>query len=241
MERLIVSITSFKPRIKLLKNTLKSLVYQTYKDFDILLTFEKNEYEEFKDELNEILSYFKNLNIQINLVDINTYCHKNTFEAMKLYPNNPILVLDEDVFRTKYCIEEFINDYQEHNCIIARDYCYKILNDKIYFDDIKFLSKHEYNFTGVEIPHTGKLGILYPPNCFKDKRFYDPNLILECSPTSTEMWIFYWCKKEKIPIYFKMRKTFIFSVYSSAENCLGNKNSLENRLKFYNNMIKLIG
>lgn len=237
MNRLIVSITSYPERIKQLRNTLVSLTKQTYKDFDVVLTFTHDEYEKMKTEVNEMISKL-GLSIIINLVDENTYCHKNTFEVMKLYPNNPILVLDDDVVRVHSCVGDFVEDYLKYNCIISRTFYYELRNEKIistkgilFKPDIKF-------FTGVEVPHTGQHGILYPPNCFTNPAFYDVNLIKACSPTSTEMWIFYWCKRENIPICFKFRKTWIFATPSKTN--LWQVNTLNKRNEFYEKTKNLV-
>lgn len=79
MNRLKVSITSYPRRFKMLKRVLESLENQTYKDFDVVITLYRKECENDLDKLNKIISNSK-LNIEVNFVDTNTYCHKNTFE-----------------------------------------------------------------------------------------------------------------------------------------------------------------
>ena len=86
MNRLKVSITSYPRRFKMLNRVLESLENQTYKDFDVVITLYKQECENDLEYLNKIV-YNSKLNIEVNFVDTNTYCHKNTFEVMKLYPD----------------------------------------------------------------------------------------------------------------------------------------------------------
>lgn len=243
MNKLKVSITSYPRRFKMLKRVLESLEKQTYTDFDVVITLYKQECENDLELLNKIISN-SNLNIKINFVDTNTYCHKNTFEVMKLYPDNPILVIDDDVMREENCIKNFIDDYLENDCIIARTFDNLLKNNKIINKQqgIRYIPNKQMFFTGNEMPNTGGYGILYPPHCIKDKRFYDKDLILKCSPTSTEVWLFYWLCKEHTKLFFKWSKTFTFSLsFFQKEGKLGQINTVEQRNIYFKNCQDILG
>lgn len=245
MNKLKVSITTYPRRFNMLKRVLESLELQTYTDFDVVITLYKQECENDLDKLNKIISNSK-LKIELNFVDTNTYCHKNTFEVMKLYPDNPILVIDDDILRLPDCIKNFVQDYLDYNCIIARNYDYFLKNEEL----IKTMgglrrnriSNMEMYFTGKEMPNTGGNGILYPPNCFKDPRYYDKDLILQCSPTSTEVWLYYWLCKEQKLLYFKYEQTWKYRLdLCQKEGCLYMTNTLDKRKEFLKNCEKMLG
>lgn len=243
MNKLIVSITSYPRRFDMLRRVLLSLRNQTYKDFDVLITVCNDECKNDMQELNRIIKTSK-LSIHLNVVNENTYCHKNTFEAMKLFPNNPILVIDDDIIRVPTCIENFVKDYLDFNCIIARTYDHLYEDEKIKKTHgiiINHCIRQRY-FTGKEMPNTGGQGILYPPNVFKDQRFYDANLIKECSPTSTEVWVYFWCLHDKIPMFFTWDKTWNYRLdLVQKDGCLYMVNDIETRQRYLENCIKKIG
>lgn len=245
MNILKVSITSYPRRFNMLKRVLESLEKQTYTDFDVVITLYKQECENDLELLNKIISNSK-LNIEINFVDTNTYCHKNTFEVMKRYPDNPILVIDDDILREPDCVKNFVQDYLDYNCIIARNFDY-LLKNEVLIKTMgalrrKRITNMEMYFTGKEMPNTGGNGILYPPRCFKDPRFYDKDLILQCSPTSTEVWLYYWLCKEQKLLYFKYDQTWKYRIdLCQKEGCLWMTNTLDKRIEYLDKCEKMLG
>ena len=124
--------------------------------------------------------------------------HKKLMPVLKKYPDNPILVIDDDIVRGEGWLKTFIDDHRRYpNDIIAGTFQF-YLDKKLEFQrmtDYKEVSaKGKNGVPGLVFnfarPANGCAGTLYPAHTFKDPRFFDEKLFMELSPTSDESWQF---------------------------------------------------
>ena len=117
--------------------------------------------------------------------------------AIKEYPKNPILIINDDAIFPEGWLEMFINDHRKYpNDIISGSIQYfigKNLKIKEFtegFKGIKFgifnhIANMIFNFAFV---NTNLGGTLYPANSFKNKDFFDYQLFNKISRNSDEFW-----------------------------------------------------
>lgn len=197
---LIISMTSWPRRIQYVSKVLFSLLSQNIEKnkYHLVLVLAEPEFPNKEKDLPDDLKLF----IDNDLVELiwykrNIFSHKKLMPVLQKYPNNPILVTDDDICRKTDWLSSFIEMHAKHpNDIITGLYCYtyEIKNGKIIQTKI-FNRFYDYTNNGKLInfarPANGAGGTLYPPRTFTDKRFFDEDLYMRVSPTSDEMW--QWC------------------------------------------------
>jgi len=200
-EKLIISLTSYPARIKYVKDVLESLVNQDvpYNLYHIVLVLAipefPNKENDLPDELIEFINLYPEL-IEILWYERNIKSHKKLIPTLKKYPNNPILVCDDDVYRPQCWLKMFICDHYKYPNDIIFGTSSWYFGDKyklMRFKEFKCESSGSINNLPSQIfktakPANGLGGCLYPANTFTDKRFFDENLFMKLSPTSDESW-----------------------------------------------------
>ena len=197
-DTLLVSMTSYPPRIFGIYEVFISLLYQTanISSYQCFLTLSKEEFINGEKDLPFVIQKLIN-NGWIKLIWYhNIYSHKKLMPILKKYPENDILIVDDDIIRTKNFIEIFQNEHRLYPTdIICGTFMY-------YFDnniEMKRLTGYkgekskEMNAVPNIIfqtarPANGVGGVLYPKHTFSDNRFFNEELYMNLSPTSDESW-----------------------------------------------------
>lgn len=124
------------------------------------------------------------------------YSHKKLIPIIQKYPDNDILIVDDDIIRINHFIELFQKDHKIYPTdIICGIFMY-------YFDiniEMKRLNGYKTENFGIinavpniifqtSRPANGFGGVLYPKYTFSDKRFFNESLYMNLSPTSDESW-----------------------------------------------------
>ena len=197
-DTLLVSVTSYPARIGGIYEVLLSLLDQSYNItlYQCFLTLAKEEFNNGKKDLPLNVQKLIN-NGWIKLIWYhNIFSHKKLMPIIQKYPENDVLIVDDDIKR----IHSFIDIFQKDHKL----YPYDIIcgNVAYYFDkDIKLKRMRGFkNINSGEInpvpniifqtarPANGFGGVLYPKHTFSDKRFFNETLFMNISPTSDELW-----------------------------------------------------
>ena len=195
---LLISMTSYPARIYGIYEVFISLLNQSVdiSSYQCFLTLAKEEFQ------NGILDL--PLNIQkliengwIKLIWYhNIYSHKKLFPIIQNYPENDILIVDDDIIRANNFIEIFQKEHELYPTdIICGSFMYFFDNNL----EIKRLNGYkgeksrEFNAVPNIIfqtarPANGAGGVLYPKHTFSDQRFYNETLYMNLSPSSDESW-----------------------------------------------------
>ena len=143
----IISMTSWKKRIKTVPVTIYSLI-KNCPEFDIVLNLSEAEFPQKEKELPaDLLKLVDGGYVEINWVKENTYTFKKMLPTMKKYPNKAIITADD-------------------GCRYFRNYA-KELYDLSKKHKGQIISYNGWNKLGVTNGGGGS-GILFPANCFKD-------------------------------------------------------------------------
>ena len=174
MTKIIVSVTSFGEKMNnLLPRVLFSLRSQTFQDFKVCLTLNKEDY----DILDNI--FLKNLietkEIDLIIADKHFKPHLKYFYAMQKYKELPIVTIDDDILLPKTAFEELYNTWLKNpNCVCGRQVFemrglgYGVSGSTTIIADIP--GSHRYMAEGFA-------SVLYPPNVFGD--FYNDDIELK--------------------------------------------------------------
>lgn len=197
-DTLIVSMTSWPRRIKYVAKALFSILKQNVdkKFYHLVLVLAESEFPNKEKDLPENLR----LMIDNELIELiwykrNILSHKKLMPTLAKYPENPILVCDEDIIRPEGWLKTFIEDHKKFPTDILVGGCvFDIAFDNGKFNPIKRFKFDDPRCAGKVIknrrPANGFGGVLYPAHTFTDKRFYNEDLMMKLSEYSDESWQF---------------------------------------------------
>lgn len=197
-DTLLVSMTSYPARIYGIYEVFISLLYQSadISSYQCFLTLAKEEFiNREKDLPLKIQKLISNGWIKLIWYH-NIYSHKKLIPIIQIYPENDILIVDDDIIRTN----NFIEIFQKEHRIYPKDIICGIF---MYYFDNKIEMKRLNGYKSVKFgeinsvpniifqtsrPANGFGGVLYPKHTFSDKRFFNETLYMNSSPTSDESW-----------------------------------------------------
>lgn len=234
--QVILSLTTFPPRMKNIWQVLESLLRQTHKPDKIILWLAKTQFPTI-DHIDVRVRGMVNRGVEIRFCE-DLRSHKKYFYAMKEYENDIVITVDDDIYYPEYLVERLLTRAKElPNTIIAyRAHQIKFLDGKVqkYTDwDLgsKGISEPDHSLMA-----TGCGGVLYPPKCL-DQEVFNLNAIRELCPNADDIWLkFMGYKKGTKTAKVKAIYSEMFSTPGSHKVGLAKKNVSEgqNDVQFKN-------
>lgn len=197
---IIVSLTSYGARVNdTLPYTLYSLLTQTRKPNRIVVWLDEDHWDEEK--LSPILVKLKGHGIEFYYVpDIRSY--KKLIPALKMFPDNVIITVDDDLYYNPKTIEWLVDSYQKsdkHSVIGTWAFTAK-KRDGHYLPYSVWKEKENDN-DSKEYSLIGCGGILYPPHIF-DEEILKEDLFMEMAPTADDLW--FWVMEKRLGISVRL-------------------------------------
>lgn len=184
---LIVSLTSFPPRFKVLPLTLKCLLSQSIKADEVVLWIAHEDESKLSKEVLSLQS--SGLSIRF-CDDLKSF--KKAIPAIEAYPGSYIVTADDDIYYRSDWLGELIAAWNGDRSEVVCHRAHKVRFDSC-GNPLPYL---EWEFeTGsversAEVFPTGAGGVLYPPGIF-DPRVTDRTLFMTLCPTADDIWL-YW-------------------------------------------------
>ena len=198
---IIVSLTSFPPRLDTLHYTLKSILSQSMKPDSLLLYLAKEEISDDSGLPSTILD-LKKYGLEIIYVNDNLKPHKKYYYAMKHYPNSIIITIDDDVIYNKNLIRDLYNSYLKYPLAVSAKRVHKMLKDEnnnlVPYDEWLYEYKKE-TIPSFDLITTGVGGVLFPPGILPDEAF-DMDKITEFCLNADDIWLKFMELKNNIPV-----------------------------------------
>ena len=115
---IIVSLTTHSIRLQqVAKTAIFSIIKNTYKNIHICLTLYKDDVKNIPEDLKFLID---EQFVELIVVDKDLGPHLKYFYVMKKYKENPIITVDDDIIYPPEMIEDMVNAYNTHKCIIGR-------------------------------------------------------------------------------------------------------------------------
>lgn len=183
--KIIVSLTSFPQRIPYVYKTVSSLLNQTLKPDYVVLWLAKEQFPNNEKDLPQELLRLTEFGLQIKWCnDIRSY--KKLIPALKEYPNEIIITVDDDIYYDKNMVELLYKSYLKEPQYIHCHRCTKIFykNGNL---KAKGGGKKYYKKPSFANKLVGVGGVLYPPHTlYKD--ITNEELFTELAPTNDDIW-----------------------------------------------------
>ena len=198
-DTVIISLITNSKNINNAENVIDSILKQNVDNlfYKIILILSKYDFKNKNILPNKLLSLERKSNLRIILIDNIINSQTRLIIAIKEYPNNPILIINDNIRFPCGWLEMFINDHQKYpNDAISASIQYffgKNLTITTFSEGYKseklgifnHVTNMIFNFALI---NTNLGGTLYPKNFFKNEKFFDNELFLQMTKDSDEFW-----------------------------------------------------
>ena len=189
-EKIVLSFTTFPPRIDTVWQTAYTLLNQTVKVDHVILWLAREQFESL-DTLPDSLKRLKKYGLEIKFCD-DLRPHKKYYYAMQEYPDAIVITVDDDVYYPSFLVERLYSKHQEFPDAICCNWAHLIKKS----NDGKILpyNKWEQGVSGCDdkpsfsLNQVGYEGVLYPPHSL-DSRCFDKDLLCKLSLNADDLWL----------------------------------------------------
>lgn len=189
---IVISLTTHGKRLEeSAPYGIYSLFTQTVLPNRIVINVNQDVWNE--DNLPYLIKRLMKSGLEVNFCkDIRS--HTKFIPALKLYPNNPIITVDDDMCYEEHMIEELVTAYNssDKKTIFCRQGVLpKKKNGKyipyMQWDDTTYFSHVEINGFSNPVSPYGVHGVVYPPHIFDDE-IYKDEIFLKLAPHTDDIW-----------------------------------------------------
>jgi len=186
--RIVVSLTTFPARVYEVKYTIYSLFNQDCAPDVVVLWLAKEQFPNGKEDLPAELLMFEEAGLRIE------WCHdcrsyKKIIPALKRYPEDIIVTVDDDIFYSPECIENL------YDCHLR--YPFDVIANRVRYVEIdNFGAVMPYETWGFTKPNTasyrnfftGAGAVLYPSRCLYADVVRE-DIFKMVTPLADDMWL----------------------------------------------------
>lgn len=191
---MIISLTSISGRETALLKTLYSLLNQTVK-LPIHLWLSEDAHLIDSGFPNRVVDpWFADLSGEITVHWVpNEGPYRKLLPALKMFPNESILVVDDDTEFDKTFVEFCLHMFKDGVMAFRANK----ITDKPYNEWEQITGKP---VEGLQLFSKGNGGVIYDAKLFQDASFHDSSKYLSICPTNDDIWFNMWRIKQKIPL-----------------------------------------
>jgi hypothetical protein len=183
---LIVSLTSYGTRVKIVHRVIYSLFIQNCKPDKIILWL-----SDTCTHIPRKLRFFKKYGLEIRFTeDIRSY--KKLVPALQSFPDSILVTCDDDMWYSENWLASLYDSYLEYpeavHCHVVRRISKDIQGTPLPYKDWVMTRDIEPRYDQIGI---GAGGILYPPGIFGTTEVTDKNKFMQLAPYADDLW--FWC------------------------------------------------
>lgn len=197
--KLIVTLTSFPPRIKTLHLTINTLLNQTLKPDMLILWLAHSQFPRKEKDLPRKLLRLRKYGLTINWCeDIKSY--KKLIPALEKYPTELLVTADDDIFYPENWLEMLYVEYVKNPDIIHchRAHLIRIQSGSILPYKIWEKSSHIQQISNLLFCTTGA-GAIFKKSFFH-RDVLRVKLFMELSPTADDVWFWAMSVLNDVPV-----------------------------------------
>ncbi len=181
----IISLTSYPPRIDTVHLAVQSLMMQTVKADSIILWLSEEEFHDKEEDLPNDLLKLKKYGLSISWYK-NIKSYKKLIPTLEAYPNSIIITVDDDLYFSKNLVKRLYCCYLEQPQVIqchrvtkfvkTEDTFERIVGGFDFYKEPSFLNKL-----------SGGAGCLFPPGALSEKVSRE-DIYERLAPTNDDIW-----------------------------------------------------
>lgn len=184
--KIVVSFTTLPNRIYLIDRVVESIMKQSVVPDKIILYISADDFQTIPEKLVQLSK--KTPKFGIKLIKENYKVATKLIPALKDFPDDILINIDDDLVYKPDLIENLVNAYKKY----GNKRIYSVAGHKLWFDTNGNLHKeksyilHEYD--GYDCSFMSGHGTLYPPHIFDNTNALNYQLMKRLCPTQDELW-----------------------------------------------------
>lgn len=190
-QKIIVSFTTFPKRVNSIWLVIECILRQTVRPDKVLIYLSREQFPRELDDLPQSLrKYHERKLIEIVFVEDDLRSHKKYYYSFQEYPDDLIILIDDDLFYVKTLIEKLLEDHVKYPKSIVCHRAHAVTRDQFGFLNPYKLWTAQRNRRGPShsIFHTSGGGTLYLPSLYS-KQLYDRDLIKNLCFYADDVWL----------------------------------------------------
>lgn len=195
---IILSMTTWPPRYTTTAEVMACYIQQRHKSgldekVHCVLVFSEEEACSTYSRQNacKLMAAMDEMGVEVIIDKGNIRSHKKLIPTLEKYPNNPILVVDDDVIQRDAWLSTYIEDHSIYpdTIIYGQSQSRISVKDGIIHEERSIMPSSKAGKESIDLkPASGAAGTLFPAHTFTDERFFDRELMMKVSPSSDETW-----------------------------------------------------
>ena len=236
--QIIVSLTSYPPRIETVHKTIRTLLRQSLSPDKLILWLSDEEFPNKELDLPAELTELTKSGLEIAWCD-NIRSYKKLIPALKLYPDAIIVTADDDLYYHPQWLERLYSGYLDKpDCIQChRVTKFRPLDDGSY--SIVPGGKDYWPFPCYLNKLTGGSGALYPPHCFHPD-VLDASRFMALAPTSDDIWFWLMAAMAGYRVNVVQEPLYQLSYVEGSQDCALWKNNDQGEKLFWVHFNRLL-
>ena len=229
-QKIIISLTTYPKRISTIWLTIETLMRQTVKPDEIILWLAASQFENGLSGLPDNLLHLQERGLTIRFCD-DLRSHKKYFYALQEYPNDLIVLADDDMFYPRDTIAKLLQMHKEY----PKDIC--CITAQVIEPDFTAMpsgwrnpktDEHQLQHSDQIQAFTGS-GTLIPPAALA-KEAFDAEKISSLCLHADDLWITFMAHRIGTKITtLRNWRPFPVTIYGTAEGSLYYINAEENQ------------
>lgn len=229
--QLVVSFTSYGSRIYTVPLMLERLMNQTLKPDRIVLYLSKENFPLMEKELPERLLEMCSFGLEIRWCEGDLKSYKKLLPALKDFPEDIIITVDDDLYYELDMIEKLYDSYKKYPAAISARRTHRMT----YSEDNQILPycewEKEYSECNPE-PHMDLLattgaGTLFPPHILPEE-VHNEEYITQLCPTADDVWVKVMSLLRQVPVVPPEKKVKLNYIKGTQELSLWSINKEAN-------------
>jgi len=200
--------------------TCATLLNQEKENIRVMLWLSKEQFPREMADLPRKLKGLTKKGLDIRFVDDDLRPHKKYFYALKEFPNNDVVTVDDDVLYSPKLVSALMEGRRRHyNCVI----CNRGITLKR--DSYKnWIPNNIYDVERTDILPTGIGGVLYPAHIFDGTPIHDAEAIKQTCLNGDDLWLNLMTRLKGHKVVQTGFKTGLVTILSSQNSALCTEN-----------------
>lgn len=218
---IIVSLTSFPARINNLWLVIDTMLRQTIQPDKIILWLSKKQFPDMKSVPNNLIR-LQERGLEIRLVPDDLRSHKKYVYALREFPDDVIITIDDDIIYRSTMIAELWATHQSHPQAVIAQYTHNMLYD----NDGSLLPYNQWENNTMRGSHLffgSGGGTLFPPHSLHADVMDEHNALAVC-PNADDIWLNAMARLAKTPIVHSNRYTVVLPILNRNSHTLSADN-----------------
>lgn len=205
--RIIVSLTSYPPRIANIHKVIESLYRQTIPADEIILYLSLDEFPKAEEDLPETLRRLNGQNgFRVEWVQGNLKSHKKYYYSLQQYKDAVVITVDDDMVYARTMIGELIESHKEFPDAVSARRVRIIMKNGEGLEPYSKWEGEKYLDEYIGVPRMdlcaiGSGGICYPT--WTRDHWFDEKMIFKTSEEQDDLWLKYNELIDNVPVVYK--------------------------------------